>query len=236
MFNSFAKSMVFGRAFIPMMDEDSGGGAGGGTGGEGSNGQEKGTGEGGEGGAGGDKVTFTEAQQAHIDQLIGQKVASERTKAEQKAAEAAETAAAKAKMTADELAEVERKEQSERAAAREAAANEKIISLEVKDAAREAGVPAKKLQRFLKLVDTKAITIDSEGNPSASEIKAAVSEILADMPEFKAADNQKGPGGDFNGGGTAPTYTEQQIKAMTPQEVAANYDEVMKSLAAHNKK
>jgi hypothetical protein len=61
--------------------------------------------------------------------------------------------------------------------------------------------------------------------------------VLADMPEFKGADNNKGPGSGFDqGGGVGAKYTMAQIHAMTPQKVSKDYDEVMKSMAIHQKK
>lgn len=248
MFKLFANSMMNGRAFIPMMDADNGGGAGSGNGngegGQGTGDGQNGTGEGegnGEGGADGkdgkdddkeEKLTFSEQQQAEIDKIIARTIAKERSKAESERQKAEE----RAKMSAEEKAEAERKEREQKAQEREQQANAKIIGLEIKDVARGAGVPAKKIERFMKLVDRDEIDIDDNGDVNRSDVEKAVKAVLADMPEFKGSEDPKGPGGDFNGGGAGVKYTKQQIESMTPQEIAKDYDNVMKSMAVHNKK
>jgi hypothetical protein len=255
MFRHFANSMMMGRPFQPLFEADGGqgGGAGSGSGdggtddkGQGgqSDGGDGGSGDGGNGDDGGkgdeggsgqkdDPVKFDEKQQAEIQNIINRTIAKERAKAEAEKKKAEE----RAKMSADEKAEAERKDREEKAQEKERKANERIINLEIKDVARELGVSSKKLDRFLKVVDREDIEVDEDGNVDRSKVEQAVKGLLADMPEFKGADGSKGPGGDFDkGGGVGAKYTMAQIQAMTPDEVAKNYDEVMKSMAIHQKK
>jgi hypothetical protein len=249
MFRSYVNSMIMGRPFQPLMEADGGqGGAGSGSGeggNEGDKGGQGGSGDGGEGGSGeggqgdqggsnDDPVTFDEKQQEHIQKIINQTIAKERKRAddEKKKAEA------RAKLSAEEKAEAERKDREEAAAKKEAAANERLINMEIRDVARDLGVSAKKLERFLKVVDRDDLEVDEDGNIDRSKVEGAVKATLADMPEFKGAAGGRGPGSEFGGGdaGGGVKYSMQQIQAMTPEEVAKNYDDVMKSMAAHNKK
>lgn len=243
MFNKFALSMIYGRAFQPMMDADGGAGAGSGAGEAGTAGAgEGGAGEGGngdddknKGGGDGDddKVTFDEKQQAHFDKVLAQKIAAERTKAEKAAAKAAAEAEARAKMTAEEKAEADRKDREKKVAEREAAANNRIINLELKSAASAAGVPMKKLERFLKVVNREEIEVDENGDVDQTKVSAAIKEVLDDMPEFKGSDQQQGPGGDFSGNGGGVKFTQAQIAAMTPEEVSKHWVEIHKGLSGN---
>jgi hypothetical protein len=244
----FVLSMLAGRPHQqPFMDADKGGGAGdGGSGGDGGQGGQGGQGDG--GGSGGsddddpdkdkdkdkdDPVKFDDRQQAEIQKIIDRTIAKERAKADEEKRKAEE----RAKMTADQKAEADRKEAEEKAKEREQKANDRLINMEIRDVARDLGVSAKKLERFLKVVDRDDIAVDDEGNINRSKVETAVKAVLADMPEFKGTDNPKGPGSGFDqGGAVGAKYTMAQIQAMTPGEVAKNYDDVMKSMAIHQQK
>lgn len=243
MFSKFALSMMNGRAFAPMMNADTGGGAGSSAGEPGAGTGDNPDGAGGTGddkdqdkGSEPEKLTFTEAQQAHIDKLIGQKAAEFRSKAEADAAEKIRLAEERAKMTAEEKAEADRKDREKAIAERETAANNRIINLELKAAASGAGVPAKKLERFLKVVSREEIEVDENGSVDQTKVAAAIREVLDEMPEFKGSGQQQGPGGDFNGQSGSVKYTPAQIAEMTPAEISKDWDEIQKSMAFHNKK
>jgi hypothetical protein len=182
-----------------------------------------------------DPVKFDDKQQAEIQKIINATIAKERKKAEKAAADAAAEAERKAKMTAEEKAEAERKEREEAAQKREAKANERIVNLEIKDVARELGVSSQKMDRFLKVVDRDDLKIDEDGNVERSAVEAAVKAVLADMPEFKGSTSSKGPGADFGGQQGGAKYTLAQIQGMSAKEIAADYDEVQKSMRIHQK-
>lgn len=238
MFMNYVKSMLEGREFMPLMNVDGGSGNDGGDGGDGGDDDKGGQGQGdGDGGDGeGEKVTFTDEQQAFIDALIKKNTAKERAKAEADRKKAEKEAADRAQMTADQKAEADREAREKAAQAKEAKANERIVNLEIKDVARELGVSQKKIERFLKIVDRDELEVDENGDVDRAAVELAVKAVLADMPEFKGSDQQRGPDADFNkGGGVGAKFTRDQIANMSPQEVAANYDDVMKSMAIHNK-
>lgn len=238
MFKHFAESMIGGRAFTPMYNADGGAGAGGASGSDdpGQSGGQAGAGanDQGQGGAAGaddqgqgqgQEVKFTPEQQEFINNLIGKTVKSERTKAEAERKRLEEMA----KM--DEAGKL--KLQLEDAQKKITESNKEILNSKIERAALSAGVPAKKLARFVKVVDRDGI--ETDGAIDEQQIEAAVKATLDDMPEFKASENSKGPGGEgFSGGGPDKAkYTMAQIKAMDPKEIAADYDEVMKSMRYH---
>lgn len=236
MFRLYASSIMNGRGFNPMYNADSGsGGDGSGTGGDDDKGEDKGSGDG--TGDDGDQdkdepIKFDEKQQAEIDRIIKQRLAKEAKKQEKAVQDAIE----REKMTAEEKAEQDRIVAEKKAKDREAKANERVVNLEIKDIAREMGVPSKKLERFLKVVDREDIEVDDDGNVDRSQVETAVKALLADMPEFKGPDNQKGPGGDFNGTNNSAKFSKTQIQAMQPEEIAKNWDDVQASMKIHNQK
>lgn len=239
MFRLYARSIMNGRGFQPMLEADKGGGGSSGSEGGDEGDKDKGGTGGQEGDEGGDEgkdkddpITFDERQQKEIDRIINQRIAKER----KNAAKAQQDALDREKMTADQKAENDRIVAEKKAADREAKANERMVNLEVKDVARELGVPAKKVDRFMKLVDREGIDIDDDGNVSKSDVEAAVKSILADFPEFKASEHTKGPGGGYDGSKNTAKYSKTQIEAMTTKEIADNWDDVQTSMKIHNKK
>jgi hypothetical protein len=178
-------------------------------------------------------VTFTDTQQAQIDKIVNKTIAKERARAEEERKKAEE----KAKLSAEAKAELERKEREDAVNKKEQQANERLINLEIKDVARELGVAAKKLDRFMKVIDRDDLVVDEDGNVDRSKVSAAVKAVLADMPEFKGGSTQ-GPGAEFGGGGNpgGAKYTLAQIQAMDAKAIAADYDEVQKSLKIHQTK
>lgn len=213
----------------------------GGAGDGGSDDPEGGQGEGGTGGEGGqgeggeDKVTFDDKQQKELQRIINQTIAKERAKAEADRKKAEEEAEKRAKMTAEQQVEADRQERERKAQEKEQKANDRIINLEVKDVARELGVPSKKLERFLKLVDRVDLEVDEDGSVDRTKVELAVKAVLADVPEFKGSDNNQGPG-EFSGGqGGGAKFTVAQINSMSAEEIKNNYDDVMASMKIHNK-
>jgi hypothetical protein len=245
MFTNYVRSMVMGQPFQPMFEaHDDGGGAGSGTGDQGGQGDQGGgdggqgqSGSGDQGGSGGegnqggdkdkDKVEFSESQQTFINNLINKTIKDERTKAEQKRQQELD----RQKMDDKQKAEADLKDAQDKIKAM----NDRTLGFEIKDMARDLGVPAKKLDRFLKVVDRDGL-MDDDGNIDKSKVKQAVEGTLGDMPEFKGSDAHKGPGDFSGGGGETVKYSMAQINAMSPEEIKNNYDDVMKSVQFHNKK
>ena len=246
MFKHYVNSILNNRPF-QYFEADTGGGAGGDAGGAGTGtdpgadnpgGQNGGDGNGSDGGDGNNsggneedhnqKVTFTDEQQSFINQLINSTIKKERDKAETERQKELE----RQKMSDNE------KIQADLEAARQKAEQfkSKALTYEIQDVARDMGVPANRLERFLKLVDREDIQVDEDGNVDRSAVQTVVKAVLGDFPEFKATGNGKGPAGDFDkGSGSGAKYSLQQIKGMDAKEIKDNWEEVQKSMAIHNK-
>ena len=130
--------------------------------------------------------------------------------------EEANAAIAEYKKTKAEKAEASKndaKVQAERAEAAEKSAKEAIaranavlIRANAQIMASSLGVKSNKLDYVVKMADLNKITIDDDGNPDEAAIKAAVEQVLKDVPELKdtketsgfkiGADGNKDKGGD----------------------------------------
>ena len=174
-----------------------------------------------DGAASGSKQTYT---QEDLDKIV-----TERTGRAEKAAlksffqqqglteEEANSAIAEYKKTKAEKAEASKndaKAQADRADAAEKAAQEAIakanaalIKANAQIQASNLGVKSNKLEYVVKMADLSKITIDDDGNPDDAAIKAAVEQVLKDVPELKdtkessggfkiGADGNKDKGGD----------------------------------------
>jgi hypothetical protein len=180
-------------------------------------------GNGGEdGAAAGSKQTYT---QEDLDKIV-----AERTGRAEKSAlksffqqqglteEEANSAIAEYKKTKAEKVEASKndaKAQADRADAAEKAAQEAIakanvalIKANAQIQASNLGVKSNKLEYVVKMADLSKITIDDDGNPDDAAIKAAVEQVLKDVPELKdskessgfkiGADGNKDTGGGEN--------------------------------------
>ena len=245
MFRNYVQSMLNHRPFA-FYEADKGGGTGdaGGTGTDpgadnpgddnpGGDGSDDGNSGGADSGGNDDenhnKVTFTDDQQSFINQLINNTIKKERDKAE----------AERQKELERQKMSDEQKVQADLEAARQKAEQfkQKAVTYEIQDVARDMGVPANRLERFLKLVDREEIQVDEDGNVDRSAVQTVVKAVLGDFPEFKEVGNTKGPGGDFDrGSGNGAKYSMQQIKDRSPEEGKNNWDDVQKSIAINNKK
>lgn len=66
-----------------------------------------------------------------------------------------------------------------------ARANAQIIKANAQIQATSLGVKANKLDYVIKMADLSTITINEDGSPDESAIKAQIEQILKDIPEFK---------------------------------------------------
>ena len=130
-------------------------------------------------------------------------------------AEKAEASKNDAKAIFRVMAEQGGKAQADRADAAEKAAQEAIakanaalIKANAQIQASNLGVKSNKLEYVVKMADLSKITIDDDGNPDDAAIKAAVEQVLKDVPELKdtketsgfkiGADGNKDTGGGEN--------------------------------------
>lgn len=253
MFRNYVNAMLSNQPYTPMFEADTGSGGGSDSGSNNGSGNESGSGDengsGNENGSGDDKgadggddqggnngkddnhdnkVTFSDDQQAFINNLINKTIKEERSRAEKER----EKELNRQKMSEEEKREQDLKETQ----AKLDQFKSRSLTYEIKDVAREMGVPANKLERFLKLVDKEEINVDDEGNVERTAVSTAVKAVLGDFPEFKASNNQKGPGSDFDkGSNNGAKYSMAQIKDMSQEEIKNNWDDVQKSMSIHNK-
>lgn len=100
-----------------------------------------------------------------------------------------------------------------------AKANARIVKAELRAA---ASAKVSNLTALTRLVDTDAIDVDEDGNPSADDIEDAIKQFLTDYPEF-AVDKSKFPGTADQGSKgkrSAPAQlTRDDLQNMTPEEI-----------------
>ena len=238
--NHFGNSRVFGKARCKMpMDlqffaEGGEGGAGGGAGGSasgdagGAAGSEGGA-AGGEGGAATlpsfDDFLKDPKNQAEFDRRVAKALDTSRTKMqadiEAKMQEARTEAEKMAKMNAEQKAQYEREKQAKELADREAAITKRELMATAKEQLAEKGLPIS-LASVLNYSSAEECTasIDAVGKAFQEAVEKAVNDRLAGGKPPKKADNP------------AATFTMDQIKAMTPDQINANWDAVQAAMKA----
>lgn len=240
--NHFGSSRVFGKARckVPMnlqfFAEGGEGGAGGGAGGSasgdaggapGAAGTEGGA-AGGEGGAtlpSFDDFLKDPKNQAEFDRRVAKALDTSRTKMqadiEAKMQEARTEAEKMAKMNAEQKAQYEREKQAKELADREAAITKRELMATAKEQLAEKGLPIS-LASVLNYSSAEECTasIDAVGKAFQEAVEKAVNDRLAGGKPPKKADNP------------AATFTMDQIKAMTPDQINANWDAVQAAMKA----
>ena len=242
--NHYGVSNVFGRARCKMpmnLQHFAADGAGGGTGGGGTSGDGEGTEEGtaaagsegaaagGEGGAAApqsfDDFLKDPKNQAEFDRRVEKALNTSRTKMqaeiEAKMQEARTEAEKMAKMNAEQKAQYEREKQTKELADREAAITKRELVATAKEQLAEKGLPIS-LASVLNYSSAEECTasMDAVGKAFQEAVEKAVNDRLAGGKPPKKADNP------------AATYTMEQIKAMTPEQINANWDAVQASMKA----
>lgn len=237
--NHFGSSRVFGKARckVPMnlqfFAEGGEGGAGGGAGGSASGdagvaGAEGGT-AGGEGGAGApmsfDDFLKDPRNQAEFDRRVDKALNTSRTKMQaeiEAQITAAKTEAEKmAKMNAEQKAQYEAEKQAKELADREAAITKRELMATAKEQLAERGLPIS-LASVLSYANAEECTasIETVGKAFQEAVEKAVNDRLAGGKPPKKADNP------------AATFTMEQIKAMTPDQINANWEAVQVAMKA----
>lgn len=241
--NHFGSSRVFGKARckVPMNlqffaeggEGGAGGGAGGGASGDagsaaGAAGSEGGA-AGGEGGAATlpsfDDFLKDPKNQAEFDRRVAKALDTSRTKMqadiEAKMQEARTEAEKMAKMNAEQKAQYEREKQAKELADREAAITKRELMATAKEQLAEKGLPIS-LASVLNYSSAEECTasIDAVGKAFQEAVEKAVNDRLAGGKPPKKADNP------------AATFTMEQIKAMTPDQINANWDAVQAAMKA----
>ena len=238
--NHFGNSRVFGKARCKMpmdlqffAEGGEGGGAGGSASGDaggaaGAAGSEGGA-AGGEGGAATlpsfDDFLKDPKNQAEFDRRVAKALDTSRTKMqadiEAKMQEARTEAEKMAKMNAEQKAQYEREKQAKELADREAAITKRELMATAKEQLAEKGLPIS-LASVLNYSSAEECTasIDAVGKAFQEAVEKAVNDRLAGGKPPKKADNP------------AATFTMEQIKAMTPDQINANWDAVQAAMKA----
>lgn len=172
-------------------------------------------------------VTLPAAElQARIDAAVQSRLARERRKFEEEQQQAAE----RAKMDETQRLAAEKADAEKAAAEAQAAADARIIRTEAKVAAIAAGVPAERIDAFLRVVDLAEVTV-VDGDPEAEALKTAIEAALTAVPEFKGAPPAAPSGGDFGGTGAPKVWTRADISKLSPAEYEKHEAEILAQLS-----
>lgn len=235
--NHFGSSRVFGKARckVPMnlqfFAEGGEGGAEGGGAGGGSSSGDAGGAAGAPGAEGGtqlpnfDDFLKDPKNQAEFDRRVAKALETSRTKMqadiETKLAEARTEAEKMAKMNAEQKAQYEKEKQAKELADREAAITKRELMATAKEQLAEKGLPTS-LASVLNYANAEECTasIESVGKAFQEAVEKAVNDRLAGGKPPKKADNP------------AAAFTMEQIKAMTPDQINANWEAVQAAMKA----
>lgn len=241
--NHYGRSAVFGKARCVMpLDlqffaaDGADGGAGdlgdaGSSGGGGGAGAASGT-EGDQGAAGsGSNLSFDEFlkdsnNQSEFDKRVAKALETQKGKMQadiQTQIENAKTEAEKmAKMNADQKAQYEREKQATELASREKEITKRELTATAKEQLAEKGLPTS-LAAILNYENAEECTASIEAVQTAFQeaVEKAVETRLAGGKPPKRAEGANG---------ALQTYTREQIQAMSPSEINANWDSVQNSM------
>jgi hypothetical protein len=183
-------------------DADGGGNGGSGNGGDGSDAGEN-------AGDGNNTITFTSEQQAHIDKLLGDRLAREKKTLRKSIEDELKAEAAKANLSEVEKLKAEKAEAEKKAADTTTVADKRIINAESRIQAAALGVAPERISYVLKLADLTTVEIGDDGEPDAKAIKTALEAVKKELPElFSGEVRPKRSGFDFTGGGGGSGKTD----------------------------
>lgn len=107
---------------------------------------------------------------------------------------------------------------------RDAKANAKIVRAEAIPAAIEAGAKADRAKALIGLADLSDVEVDDNGDVDAAALKLAITNALAEYPEFKAGASATGASGAEHDGGDAGVVSPEQFKVMGYKERTELYN------------
>jgi hypothetical protein len=142
--------------------------------------------------------------QEDFDKAFARKLERERAKIREEIKAEAEAERKKAQMDEAERLKAEMEEHGRKAAARESAANERIVKADAKVTALELGAKPERIAALLRLADLSGVEV-TDGEPDGDGLKQALETTLAEYPEFKSGGPNVGGGGSNPpGGGSDP--------------------------------
>src|SRR5690606_30749699 len=134
--------------------------------------------------------------QEELDRLIQQRLQRERKKWEQQLEEERR----KAQMTEAERLKAEKEEAERRAKEAEAAANQRLIQAEAKVVALELGIKPERVAYAIRLANLSDVEVGENGKVDTKALKAALEQVIKDIPELKGTSTPAKSGADFQGG------------------------------------
>lgn len=167
--------------------------------------------------------------QAEFDAKIQERLRRSRDQQRREFEQWLETEASKAGLTEEQQQALTAAEQ--KAAAEIDKVRGQVTRAEAKAAAAAAGVAEGNIDKVLRLADLSAVTFDEDGQPDATEIRSAVQQVLADVPELGGTrrptveDAKALSGGEHNQNDTK-TWTRSEIAALSPDEYAKHRDDI----------
>lgn len=139
-----------------------------------------------------DERTFTQEQ---IDEIFRKRLRQAKAKWDAEAKAEADKAA----MSESERLRVDKAEAEQRATAREEAANQRAIKSEAGLIAAQLGIRPDRIKHAIRLAELAAVQVDDDGEPDTAAIRAALEQVLGDVPELKTDSRAPRSGGQFNG-------------------------------------
>jgi hypothetical protein len=176
------------------------------------------------------KTTFTPEQQAHIDELVAERVKRAEKNARQAALKEAETERQRAEMDELERVKAEKEEADRRVVEAQAERDRVLVDAEAKVAILAAGVPAERLAKALRLLDLDGVEVEG-GRIDTASVRRAVEALKSEIPELFAVPGPARSGGDFTVAGEGKrSFTAAEVKAMSAAEYASHRDEIMAAM------
>jgi hypothetical protein len=125
------------------------------------------------------------------------------------------------------------REASSRAQAAEARARHKLAVRDARSILKDMGVAeTSRQERILRLAELDKVGYDDEGEPNEKDLRRSIKAVHADLPEVFGEDASVLEGAaDASQGSAAPGSTttitsEEQIEAMSSEQINSNWDRI----------
>jgi hypothetical protein len=127
----------------------------------------------------------------------------------------------------------EAREASSRAEAAEARARHKLAVRDAQSILKDMGVSERSRQeRILRLAEFDKVGYDDEGEPNEKDLRRSIKAVHADLPEVFGQDVSVLEGaadasqGSVDPGSTTTITSEEQIEAMSSDQINSNWDRI----------
>lgn len=123
----------------------------------------------------------------------------------------AEEARKREQMSAEERLKAEKDEAERNASERVALADKRLIQAEARGVAAELGVRPDRISAAVRNADLSEVEVSDDGEPDARAIRAALTPVLKEFPEWGKPEHGKAPG-NTPGGGDVPKGIDAEIQ------------------------